>query len=79
MTKEQSESKRPEIITIRVKDTDLKWKLKEAAAKEKTTVSALVEKFLTDGLKGLEGNEKTQRTNERSDRQLPTETRDDEF
>lgn len=46
---------RPEIITIRVKDTGLKWKLKEAAAKEKTTVSALVEQFLNDGLERLTG------------------------
>jgi len=44
---------RPEIITIRVKDKELKWRLKLAAAEHKTTVSALIEKFLNDGLSGL--------------------------
>lgn len=53
-----AEGKRPEIITIRVKDLNLKWRLKEAAAKEKTTVSAMVEQFLHDGLKYL-GNKGT--------------------
>lgn len=46
---------RPEIITIRVKDKELKWRLKAAAAEHKTTVSALIEKFLNDGLSGLGG------------------------
>lgn len=48
-------SKRPEIITIRVKDKELKWRLKSAAAEHRTTVSALIEQFLNDGLKALEG------------------------
>ena len=48
-------SKRPEIITIRVKDTELKWRLKSAAAEHKTTVSALIEQFLNDGLNNLGG------------------------
>ena len=52
--------KRPEIITIRVKDTELKWRLKSAAAEHKTTVSALIEQFLNDGLNGLGGKNDNQ-------------------
>lgn len=55
-------SKRPEIITIRVKDTELKWRLKSAAAEHRTTVSALIEQFLNDGLKALEGKQMVQLT-----------------
>ena len=41
------------LITLRVSDPELKWKLKQAAAAQKMTTSALVEMFLTEGLSRL--------------------------
>lgn len=59
MSTNQSDT-RPEIITIRVKDKELKWRLKLSAAEHKTTVSALIEQFLNDGLQKLGGKNDNQ-------------------
>ncbi|NCB47796.1 hypothetical protein EOM81_12380 [bacterium] len=41
-------------LSFRVKDAELKWRLRIAAGKAKTTVGELVEKLLIEGLNRLD-------------------------